>query len=81
MCQTGRRDLVALENHIRDIDCQIALQRDLVESLQRTNCDASRAMLGLAMLLAMHGQAVLARDAALRATIPSTPFSSNQHDP
>lgn len=70
MCCPTRHDHNDLENHLRDLECQIALQRDAVESLRSTGRDASKAILGLAMLSVMLRQSIITRDATrLAATI------------
>lgn len=67
MYHPRRRDIEDLDNQIRELESQIALLWDLVDSLKSAGRDASKAALGLAMLLAMRGQATIARDAAVRA--------------
>ena len=67
MCRSRQRDIEDLDNQLAMIECQIGLLRDLIDSLKSSGRDASKPALGLAMLLAMHGQATVARDTVLRA--------------
>ncbi len=64
MCCDGQRDIKELDDQIREIERQIALQRDLIGWLDSAGKDTSKAALGLAMLLVRLRQAWIARDAA-----------------
>ncbi|HEX2888325.1 hypothetical protein [Vineibacter terrae] len=64
MCCGRQRDNKELDDRIGEIECQIALQRDLIDWLESTGKDTSKAALGLAMLLVMLRQVLIARDTA-----------------